>query len=88
MGNWVEGVDHVWTDAIPSPADTACKTVKWLSAKLGPTLCSRHIVRNLLRLLVTCYFGKVSPAPVLTESSLCGHCYGTRTACFRTVSRN
>ncbi|XP_032901786.1 WD repeat-containing protein 81 [Amblyraja radiata] len=37
--------------------DTACKTVKWLSAKLGPTLCSRHIVRNLLRLLVTCYFG-------------------------------
>ncbi|XP_051891247.1 WD repeat-containing protein 81 [Pristis pectinata] len=37
--------------------DTACKTVKWLSAKLGPTLSSRHIVRNLLRLLVTCYFG-------------------------------
>ncbi|XP_072909114.1 WD repeat-containing protein 81 isoform X2 [Hemitrygon akajei] len=37
--------------------DTACKTVKWLSAKLGPTLSSRHIVRTLLRLLVTCYFG-------------------------------
>ncbi|XP_067881223.1 WD repeat-containing protein 81 isoform X2 [Heterodontus francisci] len=37
--------------------DTACKTVKWLSAKLGPTLSSRYIVRNLLRLLTSCYFG-------------------------------
>ncbi|XP_078061022.1 WD repeat-containing protein 81 [Mustelus asterias] len=37
--------------------DTACKTVKWLTAKLGPTLSSRHVVRNLLRLLVSCYFG-------------------------------
>ncbi|XP_007894685.2 WD repeat-containing protein 81 [Callorhinchus milii] len=37
--------------------DTACKMVKWLSAKLGPTVTSRYIVRNLLRLLTTCYFG-------------------------------
>ncbi|XP_078404445.1 WD repeat-containing protein 81 isoform X1 [Cetorhinus maximus] len=37
--------------------DTACKTVKWLSARLGPTLSSRYIVRNLLRLLISCYFG-------------------------------
>ncbi|XP_038670687.1 WD repeat-containing protein 81 isoform X1 [Scyliorhinus canicula] len=37
--------------------DTACKTVRWLAAKLGPTLSSRYIVRNLLRLLVSCYFG-------------------------------
>ncbi|XP_067864675.1 WD repeat-containing protein 81 [Heptranchias perlo] len=37
--------------------DTACKTVKWLAAKLGPTVSSRYVVRNLLRLLTTCYFG-------------------------------
>ncbi|XP_048450744.1 WD repeat-containing protein 81, partial [Rhincodon typus] len=37
--------------------DTACKTVKWLTAKLGPTLSSRYIVRNLLRLLTSCYLG-------------------------------
>ncbi|XP_026082239.1 WD repeat-containing protein 81-like [Carassius auratus] len=37
--------------------DTVCKTVRWLSAKLGPTLTSRFIARNLLRLLTTCYTG-------------------------------
>uniref|UniRef100_A0A672KL32 WD repeat-containing protein 81-like n=1 Tax=Sinocyclocheilus grahami TaxID=75366 RepID=A0A672KL32_SINGR len=37
--------------------DTVCKTVRWLSAKLGPTLTSRFIARNLLRLLTTCYIG-------------------------------
>ncbi|XP_059511442.1 WD repeat-containing protein 81 isoform X2 [Stegostoma tigrinum] len=37
--------------------DTACKTVKWLTAKLGPTLSSRYIVRNLLRLFTSCYLG-------------------------------
>uniref|UniRef100_A0A803T5D5 WD repeat domain 81 n=1 Tax=Anolis carolinensis TaxID=28377 RepID=A0A803T5D5_ANOCA len=39
--------------------DTACKMVRWLSAKLGPTTASRYIARNLLRLLTTCY---VDPA--------------------------
>ncbi|KAJ8414653.1 hypothetical protein AAFF_G00038550 [Aldrovandia affinis] len=37
--------------------DTVCKTVRWLSAKLGPTVTSRYIARNLLRLLTTCYIG-------------------------------
>lgn len=40
------------------PADTACKMVRWLSAKLGPTVASRHVARNLLRLLTSCYVGK------------------------------
>lgn len=33
--------------------------VRWLSAKLGPTVTSRFIARNLLRLLTSCYVGKV-----------------------------
>uniref|UniRef100_G1NYG0 WD repeat-containing protein 81 n=2 Tax=Myotis lucifugus TaxID=59463 RepID=G1NYG0_MYOLU len=37
--------------------DTACKMVRWLSAKLGPTVASRHVARNLLRLLTSCYVG-------------------------------
>ncbi|XP_010640454.1 WD repeat-containing protein 81 isoform X2 [Fukomys damarensis] len=37
--------------------DTTCKMVRWLSAKLGPTVASRHVARNLLRLLTTCYVG-------------------------------
>uniref|UniRef100_F7DT03 WD repeat-containing protein 81 n=1 Tax=Monodelphis domestica TaxID=13616 RepID=F7DT03_MONDO len=37
--------------------DTACKTVRWLSAKLGPTVTSRYVARNLLRLLTSCYVG-------------------------------
>ncbi|XP_074869795.1 WD repeat-containing protein 81 [Carettochelys insculpta] len=37
--------------------DTACKMVRWLSAKLGPTVTSRYIARNLLRLLTSCYIG-------------------------------
>ncbi|XP_057357039.1 WD repeat-containing protein 81 isoform X3 [Manis pentadactyla] len=37
--------------------DTACKMVRWLAAKLGPTVASRHVARNLLRLLTSCYIG-------------------------------
>ncbi|KAJ8280804.1 hypothetical protein GJAV_G00059160 [Gymnothorax javanicus] len=37
--------------------DTVCKTVRWLAAKLGPTVTSRYIARNLLRMLTTCYIG-------------------------------
>ncbi|XP_069471473.1 WD repeat-containing protein 81 isoform X2 [Ambystoma mexicanum] len=37
--------------------DTACKMVKWLSAKLGPTVTSRSVSRHLLRLHTSCYAG-------------------------------
>ncbi|XP_044104108.1 WD repeat-containing protein 81 isoform X1 [Neovison vison] len=37
--------------------DTACKMVRWLSARLGPTVASRYVARNLLRLLTSCYVG-------------------------------
>ncbi|CAL8362473.1 unnamed protein product [Merluccius merluccius] len=37
--------------------DTVFKTVRWLTAKLGPTVTSRYVARNLLRLLTTCYVG-------------------------------
>ncbi|XP_058019868.1 WD repeat-containing protein 81 isoform X1 [Ahaetulla prasina] len=37
--------------------DTACKMVRWLSAKLGPTTACRYVARNLLRLLASCYLG-------------------------------
>ncbi|XP_030633050.1 WD repeat-containing protein 81 isoform X2 [Chanos chanos] len=51
--------------------DTVCKTVRWLSAKLGPTVTSRYIARNLLRLLTTCYVGpdKHQFVPSATEES-------------------
>ena len=37
---------------------TVFKTVRWLTAKLGPTVTSRYVARNLLRLLTTCYVGE------------------------------
>ncbi|XP_056230434.1 WD repeat-containing protein 81 [Seriola aureovittata] len=53
--------------------DTVCKTVRWLSAKLGPTVTSRYVARNLLRLLTNCYIGSENHqfvAPASEESSL------------------
>ncbi|KAM3615348.1 uncharacterized protein V6R79_000752 [Siganus canaliculatus] len=53
--------------------DTVCKTVRWLSAKLGPTVTSRYVARNLLRLLTSCYIGPDKHqfvAPVSEEHSL------------------
>uniref|UniRef100_A0A146P4U4 WD repeat-containing protein 81 n=1 Tax=Fundulus heteroclitus TaxID=8078 RepID=A0A146P4U4_FUNHE len=52
--------------------DTVCKTVRWLSAKLGPTVTSRYVARNLLRLLTNCYIGPenhqfVSPSSVESQ---------------------
>ncbi|OWK14469.1 hypothetical protein Celaphus_00000837 [Cervus elaphus hippelaphus] len=44
-------------DTVVAGDDTACKMVRWLSAKLGPTVASRHVARNLLRLLTSCYVG-------------------------------
>ncbi|XP_039526599.1 WD repeat-containing protein 81 [Pimephales promelas] len=48
--------------------DTVCKTVRWLSAKLGPTLTSRFIARNLLRLLTSCYIGLDKHQFILTTN--------------------
>ncbi|XP_057694255.1 WD repeat-containing protein 81 [Corythoichthys intestinalis] len=53
--------------------DTVCKTIRWLSAKLGPTVTSRFVARNLLRLLTNCYIGPeshyfITPSP--EESTL------------------
>lgn len=42
-----------------SSSDTACKTARWLSAKLGPTTACRYVARNLLRLLASCYLGRL-----------------------------
>ncbi|XP_069568426.1 WD repeat-containing protein 81 isoform X1 [Brachyistius frenatus] len=53
--------------------DTVCKTVRWLAAKLGPTVASRYVARNLLRLLTNCYIGLENHqfvARVSDESSL------------------
>ncbi|KAJ3591325.1 hypothetical protein NHX12_009271 [Muraenolepis orangiensis] len=51
--------------------DTVFKTVRWLTAKLGPTVTSRYVARNLLRLLTTCYVGseKHQFLPPLSEES-------------------
>ncbi|XP_006863293.1 PREDICTED: WD repeat-containing protein 81 isoform X1 [Chrysochloris asiatica] len=48
--------------------DTACKMVRWLSAKLGPTVASRHVARNLLRLLTSCYVGPTRQQFTMTSS--------------------
>ncbi|XP_062274644.1 WD repeat-containing protein 81 [Scomber scombrus] len=53
--------------------DTVCKTVRWLSAKLGPTVTSRYVARNLLRLLTNCYIGLENHqfvAPATEDSNL------------------
>lgn len=60
--------------------DTVCKTVRWLSAKLGPTVTSRYVARNLLRLLTNCYIGPVKHqfvGPMSEESSFEGVAMGS-----------
>ncbi|XP_031752539.1 WD repeat-containing protein 81 isoform X2 [Xenopus tropicalis] len=53
----VLAVETVASFLCPAHKDTTCKMVRWLSAKLGPTVTSRYIARNLLRLLTSCYVG-------------------------------
>nr|XP_020470494.1 WD repeat-containing protein 81 [Monopterus albus] len=62
VGEHEEDEDHELTEESEEKEqkillDTVCKTVRWLSAKLGPTVTSRYVARNLLRLLTNCYIG-------------------------------
>ncbi|KAM9811368.1 WD repeat-containing protein 81 isoform 1-T2 [Syngnathus typhle] len=78
MGEQVEEADQDPTEESLAKEqkillDTVCKTVRWLSAKLGPTVTSRCVARNLLRLLTNCYIGPESHhfvSPGLEESTL------------------
>ncbi|XP_023673836.2 WD repeat-containing protein 81 [Paramormyrops kingsleyae] len=51
--------------------DTVCKTVRWLVAKLGPTVTSRYVARTLLRLLTNCYIGPNQHQFLPSESDDC-----------------
>ncbi|XP_075760591.1 WD repeat-containing protein 81 [Pelodiscus sinensis] len=71
--------------------DTACKMVRWLSAKLGPTVTSRYIARNLLRLLTSCYVGPARqqfvPSSEETSPLSAGNIYQKRPVLGDQVSR-
>ncbi|RUS77104.1 hypothetical protein EGW08_015141, partial [Elysia chlorotica] len=38
--------------------DIAADSVKWLCHKLGPTLASKYLTRNLVRMIALCYLGQ------------------------------
>ncbi|XP_037073758.1 uncharacterized protein LOC119094951 [Pollicipes pollicipes] len=46
-------------------SDVAAESVMWLAHRLGPALTSRHLARNLLRMLAVCYSDpdSLKPAP-------------------------
>ena len=52
-----------------SISDLASESVKQLAAKIGPVLATRHLSRNLLRVLSLCYFGQTMCAPFSHKGS-------------------
>ncbi|KAK3712669.1 hypothetical protein RRG08_058571 [Elysia crispata] len=53
-----DGSDAGGAGAILNIRDIAADSVKWLCHKLGPTLASKFLTRNLIRMMALCYLGQ------------------------------